>query len=131
MLLIGAGLLTRSLSSLRAVDAGFDPRNTLTAFINVPNAKYPTEAERNQFFDRLMQKLTALPGVESAAFIDSLPLQGGSTQYVAVEGAPPMKESEMPVVAVRLTAPGYFKTSRIQLLAGRDFTVADDAVGRP
>ena len=131
MLLIGAGLLMRSLSGLRAVDAGFDPRNTLTATIDIPDAKYPTAQERNQFFDRVLQNVRALPGVESAALIDNLPLQGGSTQYVAVEGAPPMKESEMPVVAVRLTSPGYFQTSRIQFLAGRDFTDADNALGRP
>src|SRR5688572_4664222 len=131
MLLIDAGLLMRSLSGLRSVDAGFDPSNTLTATIDIPNAKYPTENERNQFFDRVMANVRALPGVQSAALIDNLPLQGGSTQYVAVEGAPPMKESEMPVVAVRLTSPDYFKTSKIQLLAGRDFTDADNAFGRP
>src|SRR5687767_2933519 len=130
MLLVGAGLLMRSLSGLRGVDAGFDPRNTLTATIDIPNAKYPTETERNQFFDRVIANVRALPGVVSAAFIDNLPLQGGSTQYVAVDGAPPMKESEMPVVAVRLTSPDYFKTSKIPFIAGRDFTDADNAFGR-
>ena len=131
MLLIGAGLLMRSLSGLRAVDAGFDPGNTLTATIDIPNAKYPTEEERNQFYDRVIANVRALPGVESAAWIDNLPLQGGSTQYLAVEGAPPQKESEMPVVAVRMTSPGYFRTQRIQFMAGRDFTDADNAFGRP
>ena len=57
-------------------------------------------------------------------------MQGGSTQYLAVEGQPPMKESEMPVVAVRMTSPGYFETAKIRLLAGRDFTDAD-GFGRP
>ena len=87
MLLIGAGLLMRSLTSLRAVDPGFDARNVLTASIGMPMAKYDTEAQRNQFFDRVRQDVSALPGVVSAAWIDSLPMQGGSTQYVAVEGA--------------------------------------------
>jgi putative ABC transport system permease protein len=130
MLLVGAGLLTRSLSSLRSVDAGFDPSNMLTATIDIPDAKYPGEGERNQFYDRVLQNVKALPGVQSAAWIDTLPLQGGSTQYVAVDGAPPMKESEMPVVAVRLTSPGFFATARIPLLAGRDFTDADNQFGR-
>ena len=125
MLLIGAGLLMRSLSGLRSVDPGFDSSNTLTATIQIPNAKYSTPELRNQFFDRVAENVRALPGVQSAAWIDNLPLQGGSTQYVAVEGQPPMKESEMPVVAVRLVSPDYFKTTRIQMLAGRDFTVAD------
>jgi putative ABC transport system permease protein len=130
MLLIGAGLLLRSLEGLRAVDPGFDASNTLTATIDIPDAKYPEPEQRNQFFDRVLENVRALPGVESAARIDNLPLQGGSTQYVAVEGQPPMKESEMPVVAIRQTSPGYFKTARIQLLAGRDFTDAD-GYGRP
>ncbi len=125
MLLIGAGLLMRSLNGLRSVDPGFDASNTLTATVVIPNAKYTTPEQRNQFFDRVLQNVRALPGVESAARIDNLPLQGGSTQYVAVEGQPPMKESEMPVVAVRMVSPEYFKTSRIRMLAGRDFADAD------
>jgi predicted permease len=130
MLLIGAGLLMRSLTSLRSVDPGFDPSNVLTATVNIPDAKYPTPEQRNQFFDRALQNVRALPGVESAAWIDTVPLQGGSSQYVMVEGMPPMKESEMPVVAVRLASPGYFHTARIEMRAGRDFTDAD-AYGKP
>jgi predicted permease len=131
MLLIGAGLLMRSLSGLRAVDPGFDSRNVLTGIINIPNAKYDTPERRNAFFDRVIGNIRALPGVESAAWIDTVPLSGGgSTQYVAVEGQPPMKESEMPVVAVRLPGPGYFKTARIPFITGRDFTEAD-GFGRP
>jgi predicted permease len=129
-LLIGAGLLMRSLSGLRSVDPGFDPRNVLTATIGIPEAKYPTPEQRNQFFERVLANVSAIPGVESAAWIDSLPLQGGSSQYVMPEGMPPMKESEMPVVALRLTSPGYFRTARIPILEGRDFN-AGDGYGRP
>ena len=130
MLLIGAGLLMRSLSGLRGVDPGFDSSHVLTATVDIPEAKYATEEQRNQFFERVLENVRALPGVASAAWIDSLPLQGGSTQYVAVEGQPAMKESEMPVVAVRLPSPGYFETSRIKFVSGRDFTIAD-GFGQP
>ena len=130
MLLVGAGLLMRSLSGLRAVNPGFDASRTLTATLDIPEAKYATPELRNQFFDRAIQGVEALPGVESAAWIDTLPLQGGSTQYVSVEGAPPVQESERPVVAVRLPTPGYFRTARVPLLAGRDFT-AGDRYGAP
>ena len=130
MLLIGAGLLMRSLSGLRGVDPGFDSSHVLTATVDIPEAKYATPEQRNQFFDRAIENVRALPGVASAAWIDSLPFQGGSTQYVAVEGQPAMKESEMPVVAVRLPSPGYFETARIRFVAGRDFTAAD-GLGRP
>jgi putative ABC transport system permease protein len=126
MLLVGAGLLMRSLGSLRAVDPGFDARNVLTASIGIPDAKYPTPEQRNQFFDRVRERVGMLPGVEAAAWIDSVPLQGGSTQYVVPQGAPPMADSERPTVAVRLSSPGYFGVARIPLLAGRDFTTADN-----
>jgi putative ABC transport system permease protein len=130
MLLIGAGLLMRSLSGLRSVDPGFDPSHTLTGTVMIPNAKYATPEQRNQFFDRVRESVRALPGVEAAGWTDNVPLQGGSTQYVAVEGQPPMKESEMPVVAVRVASPGYFAATKIPLLAGRDFTDAD-GYGKP
>jgi predicted permease len=125
MLLIGAGLLIRSLNGLRAVDPGFDASHTLTGVIVIPNAKYATPESRNRFFDRVRQNVQAIAGVQSAAWIDNLPLQGGSTQYVAPEGLPALKESERPVVALRMISPGYFETSRIPLVAGRDFTEAD------
>ena len=130
MLLVGAGLLMRSLSGLRSVNPGFDPSQVLTASVTIPQTKYPLPEQRNQFFDRALQQVVTIPGVESAAWVDSLPLQGGSSQYVAPEGMPPMKESEMPVVAVRRPSPGYFHTARIQIRAGRDFTAAD-AYGKP
>lgn len=130
MLLVGAGLLMRSLNGLRSVDAGFDASHVLTGSVDIPQAKYTTPELRNQFFDRVLDNVRALPGVESAAWIDTVPLQGGSTQYLAVEGQPPMQESEMPVVAVRLPSPGYFKTVKIPIVAGRDFTDGDRA-GRP
>ena len=126
MLLIGAGLLMRSLTSLRAVDPGFDAQQVLTASVGIPMTKYDTEARRNQFFAAVRERLAALPGVESAAYIETMPMQGGSTQYVTVEGAPPVQDSEKPTVAVRLPSPGYFATLRIPILAGRDFTAADD-----
>src|SRR5688572_31062440 len=85
----------------------------------------PRPEQRNQFFDRVRENVRALPGVQAAGWTDNVPLQGGSSQYVAVEGQPPMKESEMPVVAVRMASPGYFAATKIQLLAGRDFTDAD------
>src|SRR5688500_6993910 len=130
MLLIGAGLLMRSLSGLRSVDPGFDPSHTLTGTVMIPNAKYATPEQRNQFFDRVRENVRALPGVQAAGWTDNVPLQGGSSQYVAVEGQPPMKESEMPVVAVRVASPGYFAATKIPLLAGRDFSDAD-GYGKP
>jgi predicted permease len=131
MLLIGAGLLLRSLSSLRAVDPGFDARNILTASIGLPRAKYPAAEQQMPFFDRVEERVRALPGVLGAAWIDTVPISdSGSTQYVVPQGAPPMQDSERPTVAVRMSSPGYFGVARIPIVAGRDFTAAD-APGKP
>jgi predicted permease len=129
MLLVGAGLLLRSLVGLRGVDPGFDPRNLLTATVQIPRAKYPTEEHRVRFFTDALRVVRSLPGVESAAWVENVPLAGGgSSQYVQPEGMPVLKESEMPVVALRMASPGYFKTMRISMLSGRDFT-DDDKIG--
>ena len=131
MLLVGAGLLVRSMAGLRALDPGFDPRSMLTATIDVPEAKYPTIADRVRFFDRVLQNVRALPGVVSASSVDTLPLQGGSSQPVAVEGMPIVQQSEQPVVAVRISAPGYFNTADIPFVNGRDFGEQDGGPNRP
>lgn len=125
MLLIGAGLLLRTLTGLRSIDPGFDARNLLTATVDIPRAKYSTPEARNGFFERVVQNVRVLPGVESAATVDTVPLRGGSSQPVELEGAPLLPQSELPVAAVRVTSPDYFATARIGRVAGRDFNDAD------
>jgi putative ABC transport system permease protein len=127
LLLVGAGLLIRSLGQLQAVDPGIDPRNVLTMTVAIPTTKYPEPGQQTRFFDQVLQRVRVLPGVVSAATVDSLPLQGGSTQPVAIEGQPVPPLSEQPEVAVRRIAPEYVATVRMRLLAGRDFTEADRA----
>jgi predicted permease len=125
MLLVGAGLLMRSLAGLRSVDPGFDPGRLLTASIDIPATRYGTPESRLQFFDRMLAAVRALPGVESAATVDSVPLRGGSSVPVAVEGAPPRPASELPAAAARMASPRYFATARIPLVSGRDFDERD------
>jgi putative ABC transport system permease protein len=131
VLLVGAGLLIRTIGMLRAVDPGFDPRNVLTVVLVAPPPKYPTPADWTRFFDRVVERVRALPGVEDAAAIDSLPMTGGSTQPVAAEGEPARPMSEQPEVAVRRIMPGYLRATRTRLVAGRDFTEADVADRSP
>jgi putative ABC transport system permease protein len=125
LLLVGAGLLIRSLEQLHGVDPGIDPQHVLTMTVAIPPTKYSKPDQQTQFFDRVLQRVRALPGVASAATIDSLPMQGGSTEPVAIEGQPVPPLSGQPEVAVRRIAPGYLATVRMRLLAGRDFTDAD------
>jgi len=127
VLLAGAGLLVRSLWELRGVDPGFDPQGVLTMTVALPEARYPLPVERDAFAGRVLERLRALPGVESAAAIDSLPMTGGSTQPIVVAGRPAALAAEQPEVAVRRISPGYLHAMRIALKSGRDFTDADRA----
>jgi putative ABC transport system permease protein len=131
ILLIGAGLLIRSLGRLRAVDPGFDAHGVLTMEVSVPADKFPTPAGQIGFFEQVLHRVRALPGVESASVVDDLPLNGGgSHQPIAMEGRPPVPMSEQPEVDVRLISAGYLRALRIPVIRGRDLNDADVA-GRP
>jgi putative ABC transport system permease protein len=127
VLLIGAGLMVRSLSRLRNVDPGMDSYNVLTMSFALSSTKYNKPIQQIGFYDQLLQRVRALPGVASAGAIDSLPLGGGSIQPIAVEGRPQVPMSEQPEVAVRVVEPGFIATMRIPLLQGRQLSSSDVA----
>jgi putative ABC transport system permease protein len=131
VLLVGAGLLIRTVGTLRGVDPGFDRSNVLAAVVALPPAKYPRPENRARFARDVVERVRALPGVEGASAIDSLPMTGGSTQPVAIEGGPAQVMSKQPEVAVRRIMPGYLRTTGMRLIAGRDFTDADTATSQP
>jgi putative ABC transport system permease protein len=131
ILLVGAGLMIRSFQRLHGVDPGFDSRNVLTMNAMVSRAKFPLPSQQAGFFEQVLQRVRALPGVESAGVIDDVPLDnGGSHQPVAIEGRPILPMSEQPEVDVRLTSRGYMSALHIPILRGRDFSDTDLA-GRP
>ena len=88
VLLIGAGLMLRSLWNLQTIDPGFDQHNVLTLSVMVNKQQFTDPTQESQFFDNVLQRIRSLPGVESAGAVDDLPLQGGSNQPVAIEGQP-------------------------------------------
>jgi putative ABC transport system permease protein len=131
ILLVGAGLMIRSFQRLHGVNPGFDSRNVLTMTAMVSRAKFPLPAQQVTFFDQVLQRVRALPGVESAGVVDDIPLDnGGSHQPVAIEGRPTVPMSEQPEVDVRLISTGYMSSLHIPILRGRDFSDTDLA-GRP
>jgi len=131
MLLIGAGLMIRSFRRLQAVNPGFDSRGVLTMTAMVSRAKFATPLQQISFFERVLQRVRALPGVEAAGVIDDLPLSDqGSHQPIAVEGRPPLPMSEQPEVDVRVASAGYRSALHIPVLRGRDINDSD-VVGRP
>jgi putative ABC transport system permease protein len=126
ILLVGAGLMIRSLWLLNTLDAGFDPHNVLTMTLVVPHNKYSRPIDEIAFFDRVLSKVRVLPGVACAALIDDLPLnEEGSHQPVAIEGRPPQAMSDQPEVDTRFITPGYLSTMHIPLRRGRDLSGAD------
>ncbi len=127
VLLIGAGLMLRSLWNLQTIDPGFDEHNVLTLTVMVNKHQFTDPTQESQFFDSILQRIRTLPGVDSAAAVDNLPLQGGSNQPVAIEGHPAVAMSEQPEVSVRVTTPGYLRTMHIPLLEGRDLSASDTA----
>jgi putative ABC transport system permease protein len=130
VLLIGAGLMVRTLWQLSNIRPGFDPNGVLTMNISVPANKFNTPNAQIAFFERVLQQVRTTPGVESAGVIDDLPMGGGgSHQPVAIEGQPRVPMADQPEVDVRLVSPGYLRTMRVPLLGGRDLTDSD-AAGR-
>jgi putative ABC transport system permease protein len=132
VLLIGAGLMIRTVLVLQRVDPGFDGRGVITMSIILPEAKYP-KPQQLQFYDRLLERVRALPGVEAAGVTNSLPLDpdGGSRWPVAVEGQPAAIAAEQPQVSGNLISPGYLKSLKIPIVRGRDFEAADTLDSRP
>ncbi len=126
VLLIGAGLLIRSLNGLMRVDPGFDARNLLTAEIGLPWPKYEDAERRIQFFASLVEQVGALPGVEDVALINQLPiLNVGGNEFVYNRERPPLSPSDRRSSNLRVVYPGYFKAMSIPLLAGRAISPTD------
>src|SRR5712691_9372648 len=126
VLLVGAGLLMQSLQRIRAASPGFSTREVLFTAVDLVSAGY--DAQRAQYFqDELLERVKALPGVESAAFARMTPLSYGSfsSTLIAVDGFQPPPE-EQPTVQYNEVGPGYFTTVGIPLISGREFNRADD-----
>src|SRR6266581_1557763 len=126
VLLVGAGLLLQSLQKIRTTSPGFSTHEVLDTAVNLVSAGY--DAQRAQTFqDALIERVKALPGVESAAFARMTPLSYGSfsSTLIAVDGFQPPPE-EQPTVQYNEVGPDYFTTVGIPLVSGREFTRADD-----
>jgi len=126
VLLVGAGLLLQSLQKIRNTSPGFSTRGVLDTAVNLVSAGY--DAPRAQSFqDELLDRVKALPGVESAVFARMTPLSYGSysSTAIAVDGYQPPPE-EQPTVEYNEVGPDYFVTMGIPLVTGREFTRGDE-----
>lgn len=126
-LLAGAGLLLRSFSRLLAISPGFEPRGAIAAGIQLPGARYPRPASIVAFYDRLLARAAALPGVAAAGLGDTLPFGGSNINGdIQIEGRPKPRPGEAGITAEkRVASGGYFRALKIPLLRGRLFDDRD------
>ena len=123
-LLTSAALLLRTFENLRSTNLGIQPDHVLTAAVKLPAVRYKTLDQSWAFYDQLMDKITASPGVRAAALTSKLPLRGGMNGYITIPGK--QTESQTgPLVESSYISPGYFRAMGIPLLAGRNFNRAD------
>ena len=123
ILLIGAGLLVRSLIALQRVDPGFDANNVLTMRIDLPNKKYEGEGRKANFFEQFETRIGSLPGVQAVGLVTELPLSGQPNDVpFTVEGRPPVMPGQEFDADFRRVNANYFNALRIPLMRGRSFT---------
>ena len=127
LLFIGAGLLLHSFVQLLHVDPGFDAENVLTMGLSLPTVKYAKPEQQIAFFDEVVRRVSTLPGVRNAATSAALPLSWIRITPVLPEGQPDVPLPKRPFIDIEAISPQWFQTMRVPLLAGRDFTAADNA----
>jgi len=127
VLLIGAGLMIRSFAALQSIDAGFDPRHVLSMVVSVNGSPEAEPARRAAFYQRAIERVRALPGVEAAGAINHLPVGGDVWgRSFIIEGRPVPKSGDEPGTVYRVVTPQYFQTMRLPILRGRDITEHDN-----
>jgi putative ABC transport system permease protein len=130
-LLVGAGLLIRSFWRLQQVDPGFETDRILTMRLTLPRSKYPEGAQVASFYERLQERLSALPGIEAASATSGilLPMVTNSSNFT-IENKPQDPREQQLELPFNAVMPNYFQTMGVQLLSGRAFT-AQDARDKP
>jgi predicted permease len=131
VLLIGAGLFLRSFVRLLQVDPGFDTRNVLTMNLSLSTTKYAKPDQQIAFFDELLHRVEAVPGVRSAATSAALPLSFVRITPVLPEGQPEVPLGQRPFVDIEAISPKWFETMRAPMRSGRAFTSQDQAQSAP
>jgi predicted permease len=129
VLLAGAGLLLKSYQRMRTTDLGISIDNTLTMHVSLPESRYKEEAQQVAFFEQLIADVRALPGVEAAGLVSSLPGHGWGGDMLADTIEQPRRPEDLIDIHRRAADPGYFAAAQIPLLRGRIFT-SDERLSR-
>jgi predicted permease len=131
LLLTGAGLLLRSLGALRGMDPGFRTENVLSMRVNASRTRFAQGAQLRQYFDQLLQRVRALPGVKGAALVSDLFLSDTpNSGTFTLEDRPPFPPSEQIEATDDVVSPGFFETMQVRLIHGRFLDATDRDGGR-
>jgi predicted permease len=126
LLLIGAALMVQTYVRLRKVNLGFRPEGVLTLRTPIAGVKYQESGPRQAFFQEVLNRVRALPGVESAGYTSYLPLTTkGTSKGFLIEGQPPPGPGQTPLALFRIVSPSYFETLGIPLIKGRQIDRTD------
>ncbi|MGH7468002.1 MAG: ADOP family duplicated permease [Longimicrobiales bacterium] len=134
LLLVGAGLLIRSLMRLQRTDPGFRTENLITLSLRLTPLRYPNNAAEAAFFTRVVDRLRAVPGVRAVAVSSALPLGGGGFylgRAFLAEGRPDPPAGQEVWGPWNVVGPGYFGTMGMNMVRGREFTERDDSASAP
>jgi putative ABC transport system permease protein len=132
VLLVVAGLLIKSFSLLRGVDPGFNSHQLLLMGVSLPHGSYHSDIDKLIFSRRAIEQVAAIPGVQSVSVARSLPTEGDDWgTWFWAEGEPRPAEGHFPLVYMAWVSPAYFQTLEVPLLAGRNFTEADNQESEP
>ncbi|HEX8650259.1 MAG TPA: ABC transporter permease, partial [Pyrinomonadaceae bacterium] len=133
VLLAGAGVMAHGFVNMMRSDIGLRPEGVLTMQMSLPREAYDQPQKSADFYDQLVARASALPGVRSAAVINYVPMNrdGNMSSSVYVEGRPVPPKGERPYANFLVVSPGYFETAGVRLVSGRGFAASDDERGRP
>ncbi len=133
LLLVGAGLLLRTLLAVQSVDRGYRAESALTMIVDPLGSEYPTDEKLLGFFEAVEQEVRALPGVRDVAWASTLPLGESyeGTRMVSIVGDPPAGDGQQPSADYQVVSPAYFQTVDLPIVSGRGFDRRDIAAGVP
>lgn len=125
VLLVGAGLLFRSFMRLQSVNTGFNSEKVLTARLTPSGTNYANQADYDRFYSKVLEKVSAIPGVQDAGLINTMPLDKGPTAGFRIEGRPVTTPDKWPSANYRAVSANYFRAMGIPMLQGRAYTDRD------
>jgi putative ABC transport system permease protein len=133
LLLVGAGLLLRTLMAVQNVDRGYRAESVLTMVVDPLGSEYPTSEKLLQFYDTVAEEARALPGVRSVAWASTLPMGTSyeGTKFVSIVGDPPPQDSKQPSADYQVVNPSYFQAVDLPVITGRGFDERDIRGGVP